>query len=70
VVRRIEYIVDGLGRRVARRIDGQFDRAWIYRDALRPEGELDSAGTFTHSRNCSATAAHASWGSSSVSCVS
>jgi RHS repeat-associated protein len=44
----VEYVVDGLGRRVARRINGTFDRAWTYRDSLRPESEVDSAGVFTH----------------------
>jgi RHS repeat-associated protein len=44
----VEYVVDGLGRRVARRINGSFDRAWLYRDSLRPVSEVDSAGVFTH----------------------
>jgi RHS repeat-associated protein len=44
----VEYVVDGLGRRVARRIDGAFDRKWIYRDSLRPIAEIDAAGVFTH----------------------
>jgi RHS repeat-associated protein len=44
----VEYIVDGLGRRVARRVGGTFDKAWLYRDSLRPVAEVDSAGVFTH----------------------
>jgi RHS repeat-associated protein len=44
----VEYIVDGLGRRVARRIDGNFDKKWLYRDSLRPVAEVDAAGVFTH----------------------
>jgi RHS repeat-associated protein len=44
----VEYVVDGLGRRVARRLNGNFDRAWLYRDSLRPVSEVDSAGVFTH----------------------
>jgi RHS repeat-associated protein len=44
----IEYVVDGLGRRVARRAGGSFDKAWLYRDALRPVAEIDAAGTFSH----------------------
>ncbi len=43
----VEYIVDGLGRRVARRINGQFDKKWLYRDSSRPVAEVDSAGVFT-----------------------
>lgn len=42
------YVVDGFGRRVARQVGGGFDRAWLYRDALRPVSEVDSAGIFTH----------------------
>ncbi|HEY5959590.1 MAG TPA: RHS repeat-associated core domain-containing protein [Polyangiaceae bacterium] len=44
----IEYVVDGLGRRVARRINGNFDKKWLYRDSLRPIAEVDAAGVFTH----------------------
>ena len=44
----IDYFVDGFGRRVARQVNGSFDRAWLYRDGLRPVSEVDSAGTFTH----------------------
>jgi RHS repeat-associated protein len=45
---KIDYVVDGFGRRVARRVDGVFDRAWLYRDGLRPVSEVDAAGVFTH----------------------
>ncbi|HMA96021.1 MAG TPA: RHS repeat-associated core domain-containing protein, partial [Polyangiaceae bacterium] len=44
----IAYVVDGFGRRVARKVNGQFDKAWLYRDQLRPVSEVDSAGTFKH----------------------
>lgn len=44
----IEYVVNGIGRRVARKVNGVFDRAWLYRDGLRPVSEVDAAGTFTH----------------------
>jgi RHS repeat-associated protein len=44
----IDYVIDGFGRRIARKLNGSFDRAWLYRDALRPIAEIDSAGTFTH----------------------
>jgi RHS repeat-associated protein len=46
--RDIEYVVDGLGRRVAKRVNGSFSRSWLYRDELRPVAEVDAAGTFTH----------------------
>jgi RHS repeat-associated protein len=29
-------------------LNGKFDRAWLYRDALRPESEVDANGVFTH----------------------
>ncbi len=44
----ISYKVDGLGRRVARQVDGKFDAAWVYRDGLRPVGQVNSAGIFMH----------------------
>jgi RHS repeat-associated protein len=40
----IEYLVDGLGRRVAKRVNGTVVKQWIYRDQLRPAAELDGAG--------------------------
>jgi RHS repeat-associated protein len=43
----VDYVMDGLGRRVARRVNGEFDRAWLYQDALRPIAEIDSDGTFS-----------------------
>ncbi|MGC4068861.1 MAG: RHS repeat-associated core domain-containing protein [Polyangiaceae bacterium] len=46
--RKLEYVVDGLGRRVGRKDNGVFDRKWLYRDGLRPIAEIDSAGVFTH----------------------
>ncbi len=44
----ITYAVDGFGRRVARQVNGGFDRAWLYRDSLRPVSEVDNAGIFSH----------------------
>jgi RHS repeat-associated protein len=44
----LEYVVDGFGRRVAERLNGQFSKAWLYRDALRPISEVDADGTFMH----------------------
>jgi RHS repeat-associated protein len=42
--RRIEYVIDALGRRVGRRVDGVLATRWLYRDGLRPIAELDSMG--------------------------
>jgi choice-of-anchor A domain-containing protein/RHS repeat-associated protein len=41
---RIEYLVDGKGRRVGRRINGQLDQGFLYLDQLEPIAELDSTG--------------------------
>jgi RHS repeat-associated protein len=43
----VDYVMDGFGRRVARRVNGDFDRAWLYQDDLRPIAEIDSDGTFS-----------------------
>jgi len=40
----IEYVVDGLGRRVGKKVGGTLVKGWLYGDALRPVAELDGAG--------------------------
>jgi RHS repeat-associated protein len=40
----IEYLVDGMGRRVGKKRNGVLLKRWIYRDALKPVAELDGAG--------------------------
>jgi RHS repeat-associated protein len=49
---KVEYVVDGLGRRVGRKVDGRLGRAFLYHDALSPAAELDGTGalvsTFVH----------------------
>ena len=51
----IEYIVDGRGRRLGKRVDGEVVQRFIYRDQLNPVAELDGDGnvlaTFTYSEN-------------------
>ena len=42
--RLVEYLVDGLGRRVGKKIDGMLLQQWVYRDALKPVAELDGVG--------------------------
>ena len=44
----VDYVVDGMGRRIARRLNNTFDRAFLYRDQLRPVAEITSDGTFSH----------------------
>ncbi len=40
----MEYLVDGLSRRVACRWNGVLRRGWLYEDQLKPVAELDSVG--------------------------
>jgi len=40
----IDYVVDGLGRRVGKKVSGVLVRGWLYRDALQPAAELDAGG--------------------------
>jgi RHS repeat-associated protein len=40
----IEYIVDGLGRRVGKKVGGVLVKGWLWGDALRPLAELDGTG--------------------------
>jgi hypothetical protein len=47
VLKTIDYVIDGFGRRVARKVNGSFDRSWLYRYGLRPIAEVDSASVFT-----------------------
>ncbi|HEU4582448.1 MAG TPA: RHS repeat-associated core domain-containing protein, partial [Polyangiaceae bacterium] len=43
--RLVEYVVDGLGRRVGKKIDGVFVQKWLYRDGQHPIAELNAAGS-------------------------
>ena len=40
----VEYLVDPLGRRIGKKVDGTLTKAWLYRNALQPVAELDGAG--------------------------
>ena len=40
----VEYLVDGMGRRVGKMKNGVLLKQWIYRDALKPVAELDGSG--------------------------
>jgi RHS repeat-associated protein len=42
--RRIAYVHDAAGRRVARRIDGQTTHRWVWQDSLRIAAEVDATG--------------------------
>jgi RHS repeat-associated protein len=41
----INYVVDGLGRRVGRKVNGAWTRRWLYENELNVAAELDSTGT-------------------------
>ena len=41
---RVEYIVDGLNRRIGKKVNGAFVQGFLYQDRLRPAAELDGAG--------------------------
>ncbi len=40
----IEYVIDALGRRVAKKVNGTLVRQWVYQDALNPVAEYDGSG--------------------------
>ncbi|MEM9067633.1 MAG: RHS repeat-associated core domain-containing protein [Myxococcota bacterium] len=40
----VEYVIDGLGRRVGRHREGRPDRGWLYQDSLNPIAELGERG--------------------------
>jgi RHS repeat-associated protein len=40
----IEYVIDGLNRRIGKKINGVLVRGWLYADQLRPVAELDGSG--------------------------
>jgi RHS repeat-associated protein len=40
----VEYLVDGMGRRVGKKKNGVLLKQWVYWDALKPVAELDGAG--------------------------
>jgi YD repeat-containing protein len=40
----LEYVIDGLGRRIGKKVNGTLQKAWLYGDALEPVAELDGTG--------------------------
>jgi RHS repeat-associated protein len=40
----VEYLVDGMGRRVGKKKNGTLLKQWLYHDALKPVAELDGSG--------------------------
>ena len=42
---RIDYVIDGQGRRVGRKVNGSFKHGWLYQNGLNVVAELDSSGS-------------------------
>lgn len=40
----IEYVYDGLNRRVGKKVGGALQQGWLYQNQLKPVAELDGAG--------------------------
>lgn len=43
--RRVDYVLDGLSRRVGKKVDGTLAKAYLYLNQLQPVAELDGTGT-------------------------
>ncbi len=43
----IAYLVDAMGRRVGKKVNGMFVKQWLWRGRLQPVAELDGAGNLT-----------------------
>jgi len=54
----IEYLIDGLGRRVGKKVNGVLERAWLYGGAPGPIAELGADGSSIEARFIYATKAH------------
>jgi RHS repeat-associated protein len=44
----IEYLIDGRNRRVGKKVDGELQNTWIYRDQLSPVAQFDGNANLTH----------------------
>jgi YD repeat-containing protein len=47
--RDIEYVVDGRGRRIGKKVDGVLTRQWVYNSQFQPIAELDGSGNLISS---------------------
>ncbi|WP_223789928.1 PKD domain-containing protein [Marinicella meishanensis] len=41
----VQYLLDGLGRRVGKSLNGNLIKGWLYLDGLKPVAELDNVGS-------------------------
>ena len=42
--RRIDYVIDGAGRRIGRKVNGSLVQGFLYEDELRPAAQVDGSG--------------------------
>jgi RHS repeat-associated protein len=54
----VEYIIDGTGRRVGKKVNAALERAFLYRDALAPVAELGADGKTVTKRFIYGSRAH------------
>jgi len=43
----IDYVIDGMERRIAKKVGGVITKRWIYKDSLNPIAEVDADGKVT-----------------------
>ncbi len=43
----IEYLIDGMNRRVGKKVNGVLEKGWLYRDQLNPVAQLNGQGEIT-----------------------
>jgi hypothetical protein len=44
----IDYVIDGKNRRVGKKVDGQLQKGWLYKDGLNPVAQVNGDGEITH----------------------
>jgi len=45
---KIDYVIDGKNRRVGKKVDGQLQKGWLYKDGLNPVAQVNGDGQITH----------------------
>ncbi len=43
----IEYLIDGMNRRIGKKVNGTLQKGWLYRDQLNPVAQLNADGEIT-----------------------
>jgi len=47
-LKRIDYVIDGLNRRIGKKVDGVLKKSWTYKDQLNPIAEYDANGVLEY----------------------